>query len=862
MSDTIDGDYSPGTRAAEPLSAPAGSKRPTHRARLGRGGHKSFATHAEMLGYPAQFPERCEPGMTARVARSEPDDALRGTYVWEDGAWSPEQARLEAKAAALDAHVSALQQGQTSDRITATSWAELQAKPGAFAGQGGEVVGLLGTTHMDPASGTVVSDGGVYAWSTAPARWDRIGDNAAQLVASRVASDVATAVQPLDARLSSREQQIDNALIDARKAKLVLGRQGRRSGKLSNLFPLIAVGGRNILYQDVFGRLRAIFTPSTVADIQAALTAFPRIGLDGRIPFGIKTPAGSTGRGGGIASGVIPVIRDGQNKAPITRDRYWRLDFVPTPGHVARMALLLAGKFLTPDANNRVTVAGIKASLPRKSRRSGPLSKWQTVMELGGRQFLRADAQGRAMLTPAPELIQDLKNAIGASSSQQPLTSLRGGFNPYSVELLPDGRTFALLQEKGRTFSVHQRNDVASEMALANGPGPIRVILVHGQSNAFRAGTTGENPFHERMWPHHAFSFTWGEGAQNNIVVNPNVLTDFAPLQPNNELGLSMADATAFALEQFLLDDEKPSTSTGVWTANWPGNPITNMMPGTRIYTNLMLGLDQMIAVARQKYQRDVEVIAHIYCQGETDSDNYAVDLTTLMAAVKTDSQAKTGQSYPPRTILMQINVTDNKSVPMPVPQIQYEYAKANPLVSLQPMYYTPLRVEDQIHGIWTGKLMNGERMAADLMNQLFGDGLPQRFWPTSIVRTDNVIRLTYPYPVAWDEGTGTGGNGWVKPNPQRGFRYFGDDSAIVFVTSVQITGTYEVTVTLSATPTAANRTIGYARAENGTVVIDGWTSGRGQLCSPTGRKSPFQRIGVPIPPEIFQYAAAFEERI
>jgi hypothetical protein len=138
-----------------------------------------------------------------------PFPALRPDQLAPLGLQPEHVAGLPDALGGLDTRATALEQGQTSDRITATSWADLQAKPGTFAGQGGEVVGLLGTTHNDPASGTVVSDGGIYSWSTAPARWDRIGDNSDQVVASKVASGVTNALVPFDSRLTAREKQMD-----------------------------------------------------------------------------------------------------------------------------------------------------------------------------------------------------------------------------------------------------------------------------------------------------------------------------------------------------------------------------------------------------------------------------------------------------------------------------------------------------------------------------------------------------------------------------------------------------------------------------------------------------------------------------
>jgi hypothetical protein len=756
----------------------------------------------------------------------------------------------------LDTRAAALEQGQTSDRITAASWLELVGKPGAFAGQGGEVVGLLSSTHNDPASGLTVSDGGIYRWSTAPARWDRIGDNSDQVVASKVAIGVADAVQPIDGRLAAREQQIDGQRVTAATARQVRG-GGIRDGIIAPIRTLIGLGKatpKRVIGRDRYGRADLVPTPGTVARVESGLSDQVVKVQDGHITRPMRLPAPTSTRDGSVGGGWRTMWRIG-DKAPLRSDSRGRVDLVPSPQMMGRVVDGLDGTAVVKrDATDRVSAAGVNVASSSVSLRDGPLGTFRSLWGMGRirkKQLIGRDKQGRINYVPTPALVSHYRDVLGINSYLD-LGALRGGYDPIYVQALADGRTLALLQERsGKLFSAFQRNDLLSTTALANGAGPIRLIIFHGQSNAYTAGTAGTNPLQGKVWPHHAMSFSNRDGFDGNVALDPGTFVDLTPLNPTTAGGLSLATATAFALEQLLRDAGRPSGGTLVWSSNWGGQPISAISKGTLPYGNLMTGVARMVAVAA-RYGRAVEVVAHVFDHGENESDGYEAALATLMADTRADTQALTGQAAPPLTFVMQISATDSKTTTIPVPLAQLAYAKANAAVSLQPRYYTPLAA-DQIHGTAIGKMMVGERVASELMDRLAGVA-PLRFWPTSITRAGNVVTVTLPYPAAWDEI-------WVKAVANRAFTYLGSDSGSISVTGVAITGTYTVGVTLSGTPTASDRRLAYAR-QDPSVTVDGWSSSRGQLCTATGRQSVYQRLGFAVPATINQYCAQFEEVI
>lgn len=63
----------------------------------------------------------------------------------------------------------------TSNSIAKDTWVALTTQPGAFAGQGAEVLDTDTGAHTDPVAGGTVANAGRYSWSTSPAGWKRIG---------------------------------------------------------------------------------------------------------------------------------------------------------------------------------------------------------------------------------------------------------------------------------------------------------------------------------------------------------------------------------------------------------------------------------------------------------------------------------------------------------------------------------------------------------------------------------------------------------------------------------------------------------------------------------------------------------------
>jgi hypothetical protein len=92
-------------------------------------------------------------------------------------------------------------------------------------------------------------------------------------------------------------------------------------------------------------------------------------------------------------------------------------------------------------------------------------------------------------------------------------------------------------------------------------------------------------------------------------------------------------------------------------------------------------------------------------------------------------------------------------------------------------------------------------------MKQVLIDGTAWKpLSPTSVSRTDNVITATFHVPVPPLQFDTT----LVLPKANQGFEYFDNSAVPPTITNVQIVGN-TVRITLSATPTGANKRLRYA---------------------------------------------------
>lgn len=81
-------------------------------------------------------------------------------------------ATLESTRLILDGRIDDLEAAQSSDAIYVATWAELETRPGSFSGQGAFVTNDSGI-HVDPVSGSQVSNSGQYSWTGSAWKWLR-----------------------------------------------------------------------------------------------------------------------------------------------------------------------------------------------------------------------------------------------------------------------------------------------------------------------------------------------------------------------------------------------------------------------------------------------------------------------------------------------------------------------------------------------------------------------------------------------------------------------------------------------------------------------------------------------------------------
>lgn len=112
---------------------------------------------------------------TVALVFNDPTATLNGwwrkTGASGGGAWEQfETLSLSARTLAE----AAMRRAQLS--VPFASWAGLLAATGMAAGDRAQVVSIDAGTHVDPVVGGLVKNAGVYAYSTAPAGWQRVAD--------------------------------------------------------------------------------------------------------------------------------------------------------------------------------------------------------------------------------------------------------------------------------------------------------------------------------------------------------------------------------------------------------------------------------------------------------------------------------------------------------------------------------------------------------------------------------------------------------------------------------------------------------------------------------------------------------------
>jgi hypothetical protein len=391
--------------------------------------------------------------------------------------------------------------------------------------------------------------------------------------------------------------------------------------------------------------------------------------------------------------------------------------------------------------------------------------------------------------------------------------------------------------------------------ALVDHPSPLRVVLGYGQSQWMLSGASVA-ALTTPLYPHHCVMFPEHHDAGAGATIAAD-MREFTPLVDAVGAIPWLGTAVGFAIEgrDRLAGRDSPGLMVGAHHAG--GQPLTTFVVGTQAYTNL-LALARAVVATAAAYGRSV-VFDVSFIQGESGPYNqsqWVTLFTSLAASIRTDLQAISGQTRAPYILLSQINGNDNATGFTGVEYAQVDVGRslaASGVILAGPMYQCPL--SDEIHGSTIGRMVLG-----DLLSEVYARvvTLGQAFaplWPTSTVRTGNLIDQTWNLPpgtsaLAWDDGSTS--PQWVPSLTNRGATYE-DSTTSATITSVAITGANTTRITLSGTPTGANKAVRWGVGSD--TLVDGWAGPRTQLMAVSTAPSVFAPLGYAVPSAVRHYA-------
>lgn len=519
-----------------------------------------------------------------------------------------------------------------------------------------------------------------------------------------------------------------------------------------------------------------------------------------------------------------------------------------TRGYVWWLIDKLAKVALGVQSDGTVYVPKLRVGTQSSQRETGnKFLFW--IEDMFGRVLIGWDRRGYATLKLDPSVGGGYVEPTNFSSEYPPLHVL-GKYEGFSVaHYEKDGFQFLARKEDG--------SPAAAGVALSDLP--LRFLPVAGQSNAGRGGLTGLL-ITTALYPSHCLAFNIGSNAVGTAELDPETITDFAPLQ-DTVGGQFPATMAAFALEDAYRRAGRGSGGTIGWTAWEGGQELSAFLPGTVNWENMIGGASKIPEIAAQ-YGRGVSCAATLMVQGEAGPfTGYRAMLLDYIDAFRPAMATALDIEDEPVFVFEQINMRDNAVNPSGVEQDQYLVAKERMgmgVVCSAPMYDLPLKatVDDAIHVMPLGKLIQGERIA-HVIRKIEEEGDFTPLMPSSVIRSGADIDITFYVPAGnleWDTD-------WILAIQDYGFRYV-DDTSTASVSSVTITGANTVRVTLNTTPTGANKRIQYGMGGLAAPPLDGWASGRGQLMSVTDEDSYYHRLGYAIPDKIRHYCLRFEEAV
>lgn len=497
---------------------------------------------------------------------------------------------------------------------------------------------------------------------------------------------------------------------------------------------------------------------------------------------------------------------------------------------------------ITDEGNARLNTVEQKTTDPSRFRQTADDVVW-SIDDAAGKKVFGVDRFGRIFGDPSPAL----RNALNAASVSTPQNWQ--GDNAFSVRAY-EGYALATIQAGDRSvFEVRKNNN--SEATLVQHYAPLRFHPVGGQSNSGQAGTDTVL-YNGAAYPHHCITFNTASQWYGTSAATDADLTGVAALSDAESNRHYPATTSAFALEYLLRQSGIASPGTFSFTSWWGGQPLESFVRGTNTFNNLMIAAAQAKTVAAQ-YGRSLTCPFYTFIQGENGGAdyenalvNYANDVTGELASVLDIDT--------PAFVLVQINTGAHATAPNGTELAQLTAAQNNPsaLVLAGPMYYAPM--SDSIHSTAIGRMLVGEMLAA-CYQSILDSGYFTPLWPTSAVLSGNEIDIHFAVP----------GNGlaldvdWVAAVDNYGFVY-NDDNQSAAIASVSIIDGTTVRVTLDQVPTGTNPHIAYAHAT--LPKVDHWSSGRGQLYSPSDIPSFFHSLGYELPATVRFYCVRFKRSL
>ncbi|MCA9661819.1 MAG: hypothetical protein KC486_26000, partial [Myxococcales bacterium] len=241
------------------------------------------------------------------------------------------------------------------------------------------------------------------------------------------------------------------------------------------------------------------------------------------------------------------------------------------------------------------------------------------------------------------------------------------------------------------------------------------------------------------------------------------------------------------------------------------GTPYVNLKKGTASFA---AGMTQVAAAAQIAADQGdtLAVRAVTIIHGESDHLGgnllYADNLLEWQADYEADVTAITGQVHPVPMFLCQMSSwTRYNSATSPIPYAQLDAADTRPdrIFVVGPKYFLPY--VDGVHLSGDGERWLGEHYAKAYRRVLI-DGQP---WvplrPRALTRDGAVITVDFDVPapplVLDAELVSDPGN--------YGFEFWDSSGAPPTITSVELTGDAQVTITLAEAPVAGNKRLRYA---------------------------------------------------